>query len=162
MMMVNGAATRGVKVWEETVSVLPNTNYSFGYYAQSLTTADSLVLQVSINGGQVIGRTHLSKIPCERQHYVTSWYSDSNTSVTVRITDLDTDVVNNNFALDSISLRALYLKTDSIFVSLIPPPVFSVQPPTATICLGGSVALAASGGDGYSWSPASQCLATFF
>jgi gliding motility-associated-like protein len=153
MMIVNGSTQKGLAVWDSTLDVAPNTNYIFGFYAQPLAKTDSLVLQTSINGGEIIGRMHISHIPCIRQRFMTTWYSGTNTSVNISITDLDIDSVNNNFALDSISLRSVYLKTDSIQVSIKPPPVFSVDPPSAVICSGDSVTLTASGGDIYAWYP---------
>jgi gliding motility-associated-like protein len=154
MMIVNGATTKNLTVWEETVDVAPNTNYMFTYLAQSLTTTDSLVLEVSINHGEIIGRMRVPSSQCGRLKYGTTWFSGADTSVNIRITDLDIDHVNNNFSLDSISLRPIYLKTDSIHIFIKPPPIFSVQPSSAIICHGESAAFIASGGDVYAWYPA--------
>jgi gliding motility-associated-like protein len=153
MLIVNGGTQKGMLVWDSTVTVAPNTNYILSFFAQSLTVTDSLVLNTSINGGEVIDRTHLSPTPCIRQRIMTTWYSDSNTTVSIKITDLDTNAVKNDFAIDSITFRPIYLKTDSIFVTIKPPPVFTVDPPSSIICSGDSVMLTAAGGDSYSWSP---------
>jgi gliding motility-associated-like protein len=154
MMIVNGSTKKNVAVWDSTLNVTPNTNYNLIFFAQPLTTTDSLVLQVSINDSEVIGRMRLSRTACNRSRFLTSWYSAENTTVNIKITDLDTGSVNNSFALDSISLRSIYLKTDSIHISLKPFPVFSIDPPSSVICPGDSVTLVASGGDKYVWNPA--------
>jgi gliding motility-associated-like protein len=154
MMIVNGSTQDDVAVWEAVMNVEPNTNYMFSAFAQALTTTNSLVLQVSINNGEVIHRIRLSSSPCVRQRLTTSWFSGGATNVNIRITDLTTTAINNNFALDSIGLRPISLATDSIHLLLVPPPVFTVQPNDTIICPGDSILLTASGGDVYAWSPA--------
>jgi gliding motility-associated-like protein len=161
MMIVDGSTKNDVTVWEAIMNVTPNTNYVFGAFAQSLTATDSLVLQVSLNNGEIVNRVRLSHNSCIRKKITTSWFSGSNTSIDIRITNLSTIDSNNNFALDSISLRPISLATDSIHILLIPPPVFTVQPSDTTICPGDSVLLTASGGDVYNWSPAATASQPF-
>lgn len=42
---------------------------------------------------------------------------------------------------------------DSIAVIVVPRPVFAINPPTASVCIGNSLAVTASGGDQYQWYP---------
>jgi len=43
------------------------------------------------------------------------------------------------------------IATDSVLITVIPLPVFSLQPVTYTLCLGDTVTLNATGGDQYTW-----------
>ena len=44
--------------------------------------------------------------------------------------------------------------TKTVTVTVLPNPVISVTPPSASICVGSSVVLTAAGGSSYTWSPA--------
>jgi gliding motility-associated-like protein len=48
--------------------------------------------------------------------------------------------------------------TDSVLISVLPKPVFAVNPANANLCLGDSVLLTASGGDIYNWFPTASAL----
>jgi gliding motility-associated-like protein len=154
MLVVNGSTVKSLAVWKSRLHVTANTNYAFSFNAYSLTKTKSLVLEVSINQGEVIGRVQLSDTACEVKNFSTTWFSSLDTLVNITITDLDTAGTNNNFALDSIGLRAISLKTDSLSVTIAERPEFTVDPLSAAICSGDSVMLTASGGDIYHWYPA--------
>ncbi len=151
MMIVDGAVKKNTTVWQATVHVIPNTNYVFYFFAQSLTPTNSIVLDASV--GEVESLIRLPDSPCVRKRFVTSWYSDTNTSVKIRITNLNINSAKNNFALDTISLRPLFLKRDSIQIGFFPAPALAVKPTFSTICPGDSLLLNASGGDSYKWFP---------
>ena len=71
----------------------------------------------------------------------------------IKIIDLKKDSVNNDFAIDSLSLKPVFLKTDTLSVNIKPLPTFSVDPTSSMICTGDSLTLSASGGNIYSWYP---------
>ncbi|MEW6469010.1 MAG: PKD domain-containing protein [Bacteroidota bacterium] len=50
--------------------------------------------------------------------------------------------------------------TSTVTVTVNPPPVISATPAAPSICTGGSVAITASGGNTYAWSPATGLSAT--
>ncbi|MBP7451148.1 MAG: hypothetical protein KA817_14020, partial [Flavobacteriales bacterium] len=50
MMVVNGAATAGVSVWCQTVTVVPGTSYAFSAWLSSMVVSNPAVLQFTING----------------------------------------------------------------------------------------------------------------
>lgn len=154
MMIVNGSTQAGMVVWKQTVKVLPNTNYVFNFFGRSLTATDSIELVYSINANEVIGSKVLPRNACGRTKINTSWYSDNNTSITISITNKNVKPENNNFAIDSLVLRPIYINYDSVLVTFEPDPVFSIQKDTPLVCMGDSVWLTASGGDSYKWSPA--------
>ena len=153
MMIVNGGTRAGMVVWKQTVNVQPNTNYVFNFFGRSLTATDSIELVYSINTNEVLGSKVLPRSACGRTKINTSWYSDKNTKVTVRITNKNTKPEKNNFALDSLVLKPIYINYDSVLVTLEPDPVFTIHRDTPLVCMGDSVRLTASGGDSYQWLP---------
>ncbi|TNF47285.1 MAG: hypothetical protein EP305_08215, partial [Bacteroidetes bacterium] len=52
-MVVNGSATPNTSVWCQTVSVEPNTEYSFSTWVSTLAVGSPAVLQFSINGTNI-------------------------------------------------------------------------------------------------------------
>lgn len=154
MMIVNGSTKPGTIVWKQTVTVTPNTNYAFTFYGRSLTQNDSVELVYSINKNEARGSKILPQGACGRSRINTTWYSDTSTSIELSIIDKSTNAEENNFALDSIALRAQYINYDTIFVKFVLPPVFSIMSDSSIICTGDTVTLSASGGDTYQWLPA--------
>ena len=53
MMLVNGAPQPDVNVWNETIAVLPNTNYAFSTWVEALWPPNPAILTFSINGRDV-------------------------------------------------------------------------------------------------------------
>ncbi|HYK44563.1 MAG TPA: gliding motility-associated C-terminal domain-containing protein [Parafilimonas sp.] len=159
MMIVNGSTVPNTTVWNSKPQVTPNTNYIFSFIGAALTFTTSLQLQVTINGDQVISRLGLPDTPCIRKKFMTTWFSGDDTVANIRIIDLKTDSVNNSFSLDSLMLKVVALKTDSLLVSIRPTPVFSVQPASAIICPGDSVIFTGTGADQYEWFPSTTTVA---
>lgn len=153
MMIINGSTKAGTVVWKQTVNVLPNTNYVFTFAGRSLTVTDSIELVYSINSNEILGSKVLPRSACGRTRVNTSWYSNQNTSIIIRITNKNIQADRNNFALDSFSLKPIYINYDSVLVSIEPDPVFTIQKDTPLVCMGDSVRLTASGGDSYQWLP---------
>ena len=50
MMVINGATSGIAKVWEQTVAVTPNKNYTFSYWVQSVGATNVASLETIING----------------------------------------------------------------------------------------------------------------
>lgn len=155
MMFVNGSTKPGMIVWKQKVPVIPNTNYSFSFFGRSLTKNDSVELTYNINKGEVRGSKILSDATCVRSRFSTSWYSGNDTLVEISISDINIDSTENNFAIDSISLRPTFINYDTLQISFVPPPVFTINCDSTNICFGDTVNLTATGGDKYQWSPAS-------
>jgi gliding motility-associated-like protein len=49
-------------------------------------------------------------------------------------------------------------KLDSVFVKVLPQPVFAIDPGTPALCINDSLLVTASGGDVYQWTPATNIL----
>jgi gliding motility-associated-like protein len=153
MMLVNGSPTAGVNVWKQTVTVTPNTNYAFSTWIQALWPPNPAQLQFSING-KTIGNIITASLPtCTWSRFYTTWNSGNNTSAVISIVNINTQVQGNDFALDDISFAPVFIKRDSVRISVDSPFVRTNN--DTTVCQGSTVQLNAIGSQTYSWSPSS-------
>lgn len=152
MMLVNGSPVPDVEVWKQTITVSPNTNYTFSTWIQALWPPNPAQLQFSINGN-TIGSLITASLPtCTWTQFHTNWNSGTTTTATISIVNKNTAIQGNDFALDDISFSTVILKKDSVKISVTIPSV-TCNNDTA-ICKGSQVQLKASGASTYSWSPA--------
>jgi CARDB len=119
MMAVNGAERANVLVWSQTVSVVPNTDYSFSSWVASWTSGPGDLsilanLDFSINGSS-LGASLAPDPVGVWQRFTAGWNSGANTSATIRIIDLHIGH-GNDFALDDITLTGS--DTDLVATSL--------------------------------------------
>jgi PKD repeat protein len=85
MFLVDGSAAADITVWSTTITILPNTNYAFSTWIQSLSPANPARLQFSING-KTIGNLITALLPtCTWMQYYTTWNSGNNTSAIISI-----------------------------------------------------------------------------
>lgn len=152
MMMINGSPIVDVNVWNQTVSVTPNTNYAFSTWIQALWPPNPAQLQFSINGKNAGALITASLPTCTWTQFYTTWNSGNNTTAVISIVNKNTQVQGNDFALDDISFAPVFIKRDSVKIKVEKP---FVQTNSDTIfCPGGSVQLNSVGALNYSWSPA--------
>jgi len=111
MMIVDGATTPEVKVWEETVQVTPSTEYSFSYWgAEADHDSSSLPhLLVKING-RVIGASDIPQYSPDNggkwENHTFRWNSGTSHTADLVLIDQNTDSGWNDFVLDDISFSA--------------------------------------------------------
>jgi len=154
-LIVNGIGSAGVVVWQETVSVLPNTNYYFSAWAISLNSVPPYAnLQFNVNGTLVgttaplAARVENNNPPYNWQRFYGNWNSGASTTAVIQIVDLQTALGGNDFGLDDVSFGTLA------------PISFTLTPtanPSATICSGKTMYLKANINGGktpitYSWT----------
>jgi hypothetical protein len=111
MLVVNGANSATTPIWEETVTVTPNTTYTFSYWGAEVDHDSSSLprLQLNINGSPVGDNSIQEKSPDNGgswEKFTFTWNSGSSTSATLALFDLNTDTGWNDFALDDISFGA--------------------------------------------------------
>jgi gliding motility-associated-like protein len=153
MLLVNGSPVPDINVWKQTVPVTPNTNYAFSSWIQALYTPNPAKLSFSINGSD-IGNLITTSLPtCTWTQFYTTWNSGNNTSAVISIANKNTEIQDNDFALDDISFAPVYIKRDSVKITIDTPMVRTLTD-TAT-CKGTPVQLTSTGAVQYSWSPAS-------
>jgi len=164
-MFIDGNGIPGIKVWQQNITVTPNTEYVFYAWVRNLSPAGDInpELNFDINGSNIGGvyKVLANPNPAAKQwnQFYATWNSGSNTSITISIEDNVVTPRYNDFALDDISFSTLTCTaTDSVVIAYKPgnPPTITVPTPAA-VCKGDSVQLVASGagvGGKYTWTPA--------
>ena len=153
MLMVNGNGTANAIIWKETVSVTPQTNYTFSAWLTTLSVNNPASLSFSINGLDMGALIPPGSPGCNWKRYFTNWNSGNLTAATIAIINKNTGIGGNDFALDDISFSPVQIKRDSILIS-IDTPVLHTRTDT-TVCKGIPVMLHTSGnGTNFTWSPA--------
>jgi hypothetical protein len=106
MMIANGATISNVTVWEQTVSISPNTNYEFSFWLSTANDAPDNINPAELE--YFINDVSLGMISSPEQMGIwiqesKFWYSGAYTAATIKIVDTDTNWWGNDFALDDIS-----------------------------------------------------------
>lgn len=134
MFVANGADIPNTIVWQQTVTVSPNTSYNFSAWISQVKTGDLPLpqLQFNVNGtllGSVFSPVDLA---CEWQQFFQTWNSGANTSATITIVNQNTSGSGNDFAMDDISFMEICPQTDTIVVSYDPSTISAG--PNTTFC----------------------------
>lgn len=109
MMLVDGSPTANTTVWQETVTVSPNTPYSFSCWAAPSYAANYPTLHFTVNSAALGSDLTLSGSAGNWQEFSSIWNSGAATSALIRIVDTSTvwNAYGNDFALDDISMVAV-------------------------------------------------------
>jgi gliding motility-associated-like protein len=128
-MSIDGCTSGPTVLWEETIpSLQTGTNYTFSFWA---SRADQVQPTFEIHFiGNVTGDVLLATIPgipyagvwTWDQYGVPSWNSGLNTSVTLRVVNLQTNGYGNDFGLDDFSFGKLCTATDTVTVTVVTNP----------------------------------------
>lgn len=108
MMIVNGATNGTSPVWDETVSVTPDTTYTFTAWVADIYTggepAGAMETLTFDAGSNVLG-TGISPSPTPGTwtEFSTTYFTGSDTTETLQIVDTNTAFNGNDFALDDVS-----------------------------------------------------------
>ncbi|MBK9192913.1 MAG: hypothetical protein IPM77_16225 [Crocinitomicaceae bacterium] len=150
MMVVNGSSVVGATVWCQTIPISANTDYLFSAWLASVFPTNPAVLQFTINGTPVGSNLNASGTTCIWNEFFTTWNSGAATSATICITNLNTNVMGNDFAIDDISFTPVCEQTESITVTVNPVPVVDAGA-DQTLCAGDPTVLNGSGAVTYAW-----------
>ncbi|MBL7740053.1 MAG: gliding motility-associated C-terminal domain-containing protein [Chitinophagaceae bacterium] len=158
MMMINGSPVPDVNVWRQTVNVTPNTNYAFSTWIQALGAPNPAQLKFSINNKD-IGTLITASLPaCTWTQFYTTWNSGNNTTAIISIVNKNTAVQGNDFALDDISFAPVFIKRDSVRITVDTPYVRTND--DVAVCEGIPVQLNTTGATTYSWTPSAGLSST--
>ena len=121
-MIINGYPGSTTKIiWQETVTVIPNTDYYYSGWGMNLNPASPAQLRFEVNGVQVgttanlnIAQKPASQADININNWVRFYYGNTNgwnsgsaTTAVIRIIDLNPIVGGNDFGLDDISFATL-------------------------------------------------------
>ena len=160
-MIVNGSVNT-LNIWQQTVTVQPNTNYYFSAWAYSINKVGPFAdLRFRVNGTQVGTIQSLPAGPGSNTeafawyNFFGTWNSGSATSAVINIVNLEVAAGGNDFAIDDIS-----------FATLAPVNLVLAPASNTPVCTGSPLNLTAnvSGGRSpytYTWTgPSSYTSST--
>ena len=133
-MSVDGATSPNSVVWQQTVSVIPNTHYAFSAQVVSMLNSyqqnAQALLQFCINGTTVGPIFHAPDVLNTWVQYYELWYSGNATSATLTILNQNTNGTGNDFGLDNISFYNLdsCSMESSVTVTVLPDTVTPSTP----------------------------------
>jgi len=108
MLIANGSISGSDAVWEQTVTVAPNTEYAFYYWLSAWTPCTTQQTQIRcLFDGVRTGPAGFT--PPEAGEWVDTlfrWKSGSSSQVNIRLVDRTGTIENNDFALDDIGMIA--------------------------------------------------------
>jgi len=135
MYAANGSP--GLSIWCQDIVVDPNTTYSFSTWLTSIEPQLPAVLQFFVNGVP-LGNTYQSNgILCDWEYFEDTWFSGTDTIVTICIENLTQGGAGNDFAIDDIFFSPLCTQTKTIYVFEKPNANFNVT----DACLNNSTSL---------------------
>ena len=154
MMVINGAGSP-VNIWCQTISVIPNTQYSFSAWGASCTSTFPAQLQFQINGILLGTPLQLPATTGQWVQFTTTWFSGSDTSITICIYDQQTALSGNDFAIDDIAFQQICVARDSVYIqvsNLVP----GISKTVSLGCISDTLNVTALNGgtlpDNYTWS----------
>ncbi len=107
MLVANGSINSGTAVWFETVSVTPNTNYTFSFFGVDVNAdrfSDATLIPF-FRGTDVTEGSSLDTNGTWQMSSFT-WNSGSATSVVITLIDANADSAFNDFAVGDLSFAA--------------------------------------------------------
>ena len=119
MMLVDGSPVGDTTVWQETVSVLAGTDYTFSAWAMPSDAANLSTLRFFINSAQIGSDLSLVTPSGTWQNFTNGWNAGANTSATIRIVDTNTQGFGNDFALDDVSFTGSNVPEPSAAILLL-------------------------------------------
>jgi hypothetical protein len=106
MLIVNGAANPDESIWNQTVQVRPWTQYKISFSLAELgapgSPADIIVDANNLQIGDAAAPYDVN----EWKQYSFAWNSGASTTAFISLRDLNTSGVQNDFAIDNISMVA--------------------------------------------------------
>lgn len=115
-MIIDGADVPGLRVWQQTVPVTPQTFYRLSFWVVSFHEFPPFaVLQASVNG-LLLGTVAQADQNCAWRHFTVDWYNDDQTLVELAIDNLIVAADYNDFGLDDIALWPICSVQDTVRV----------------------------------------------
>jgi gliding motility-associated-like protein len=139
MLVLNCSSIPNTSAWCQTVTVSPNTNYTFSMWAMSTVSGSPAQFFVTANGTPINTATTLSTTTCQWQEITFIWNSGSLTSVNLCIMNQNLAESGNDAAIDDISLIEMCSASDAMTITVNNIPA---TPLSASICAGDSLLIA--------------------
>lgn len=164
MLIADGASGRinvapNAIVWKQTVNVSKNTAYAFSTFITNIASGDLSSLKFSINGIP-IGQPVLSSPGlCNWKEFYVVWNSENQTTAEISIAEGTGATRGNDFALDDISFYSIVETSETIEVTVLPPPAIPVVQGVSELCINKTTQLTSSATGG-TWKSNNATVAT--
>lgn len=129
-MVVNGNTTAGAVVWSQNVAVLPNADYEFSYWLQTVVNGVDGApskLQLYVNGVAAGPVYTANPNSGNWAQYLYNTNANANTMLNLELINQTTSAGGNDFALDSITFRQVLIAKDTVPVAVGSPLPVSVS-----------------------------------
>lgn len=165
-MSMDGCTNGPTMIYEQTILGLnPSTNYRFSFWA-SRAAANQPIFEIhligDVTGDLITSVTPGISVPLGGnfiwdEYGLTSWNSTINSSVTIRIINLETNGYGVDFGIDDVSFRQFCTSTDTIKLTLVNgTPVLLDLGSDTSICIAGTHVFDAGAGFlDYKWNDGS-------
>ncbi len=119
-MVVNGDASPGDNIWCQTISVTPNSEYVFSFWATTLLPLFPGQLQIFVNGQPVSPVFGLGSDFCSWTFFSQQFSVGNVSSMDLCIVSQGAEtLIGNDFALDDLVLHPICTQTDEVNINLI-------------------------------------------
>jgi len=156
-LIVDGATNNTLNVWCQTVTVLPNTTYTFMAWVNNIANPSANLadptIEFTINGSTLCLAIPVPEVPDLWIPITCTWNSGNNALATLCVRSRASDFVGNDFGIDDISFTgpASCPATDSVLVAVSALPTLNLGN-DSSLCLGDTLLLdAGSGWVSYLW-----------
>lgn len=151
MMIINGAGTPNTNIWQQTIPVVPNSNYVFSCWLTSVHSSSPAQLQFFVNNVQIGPVFTASPVTCQWNMFFDTWSSGTSTSAIISIRNQNTSLSGNDFAIDDIYFAQVVSIYDSTLI-VVEDPVINLGNDTS-ICSQDTIILTPGPGYAqYQWS----------
>ena len=119
MMIVDGSTFNvgNDAFWCQRIAVEPNKNYSFKYWATSLTSSNTAQIRVQINGID-LGVVSVPDQNCAWGQVDYIWNSGDSLIAEICLYDVNYDDIGNDFAIDDIEFISMNNCTQTALISM--------------------------------------------
>jgi hypothetical protein len=119
MMVVNGATSGSPRIWNEIVSVLPNTTYTFSMWVSTAVNGGPASLILKVNDSPLGTPFTAPAFSGSWANMSQIWNSGLNTTADIGIINGNLSVFPNDFYIDDISFTAVVPAPEPTTLSLL-------------------------------------------
>ena len=145
MLVVNGSGTAGDNVWCQTVTVQPNTRYSFNAWLMTVVAQNPARLQFSVNGAPLGAAFRAPSSTCNWEPFAETWMSAAATTAEICITNQNTAPSGNDFAIDDLFFGPVCVQTDEVTIREVSVEAQAISPLELTCAAQGTLDLDGTG-----------------
>ncbi len=123
MMIINGTGTPNTVIWQQNITVVPNTTYQFSCWLTSVHPTSPAQLQFFVNNSQIGPVFYATATTCSWNMFFNTWYSGTSTAANIAIRNQNTALGGNDFAIDDLWFAQVIFVTDTHLVVVEHPMV---------------------------------------